>query len=752
MSPTAAPFTREDETRALAPPFRAILLIMLASAGAVQVVDFAAGQYLRGAMSVLLFAVVLGGWLLQRRGATEQAAILVFYTLALSLTVRVWLGYGLHDFAIAAYPAILFLGCVFLPARAYWGLSALVLVAATAIGVAEITGVRAGMPGTIVTPARLINLLIILAGTAVGGRALTYAVRSGVRREHALSGALRTTEERLEKIFQASHNAIVVSRLHDGSYLDVNDAYLRLFGHAREDVLGRSALDVGIWEDPRERERFVRDVRRHGYVRGFATRLLTRTGNSVEAEISAERIELEGEEWLMASVADVTALRVAERRAEYLATRDPLTGLPGREMAIERLRGAIERSQGTTRALGLLHIGIDRLTAVNESLGRAAGDDVLREAARRIEGLLRNDDTLSRLSGDELLFMADSLRSASDVHVFAMQLLTAFEPPFHVAGRELRVSASIGVCAFPDDGLDADALLRFAETAMRAAKEQGRGRYRIFDRSMTDRARDRLLVEGALREALVAGGLRLVYQPKIDLGTGEVAGLEALCRWRHPERGEVPSTQFIPIAEESDLILELGAWVLEAACAQLEQWKREGRRLVPVAVNLSARQLDARLPLVVSECLRRHEIDPQLLELEVTESMLIAHPEATRRVLQQLNARGSTIMLDDFGTGYSSLGYVKHLPLDGIKIDRAFVSGVATDQHDAAIVRAIVGLAHGLGFRVIAEGIENEQQGAVLRAVGCDEGQGFHFSHPLPPEEIADRFLRLPAALAASAD
>jgi EAL domain-containing protein (putative c-di-GMP-specific phosphodiesterase class I) len=280
---------------------------------------------------------------------------------------------------------------------------------------------------------------------------------------------------------------------------------------------------------------------------------------------------------------------------------------------------------------------------------------------------------------------------------------------------------------------------------MRVAKMEGRARVCLFDRVMVERVRDRLAVQGGLREAIAAGGLRLAYQPKFSLRGGELTGLEALARWTHPQLGSVSPARFIAIAEESDLILDLGAWALDEACAQLARWRAAGHRPVPVAVNLSARQLDASLPGQVADRIAAHGLDPALLELEVTESMLITQPEATRQILQQLNARGSHIVLDDFGVGYSSLGYLKHLPLDGIKIDRSFVSGVADDPCDVAIVGAMINLAHGLGIRVVAEGIEHPAQLEALRNVGCDEGQGYLLGMPAEAAEVEARVLARPA-------
>ena len=729
---------------ALAAPFRAIAAVVIAGSVAVQVVDLMTGEYLRGAMIAAIAVVGIIAWRLAAGGRIEAAATLLFSLIVVAVTMRLWVGNGMRDFGIAVYPAVLFLGCVFLQARAYWFLSALVVGSALAAGLGEIYGLR--RDGVIpVAAGSLANLIITLVACAAGGRSLMSAVRAGFARERALSGRLALSEERMDKIFRSSQNAIVVSRLTDGRYLDVNDAYLKMFGYGREEVIGRSSLDIGIWEDARERERFVRDSSRRGGARGFDTRLKRKSGEVFEAQLSAERLEIDGGEWLVVSVADVSAQRHAQRRAEYLATRDPLTGLPNRLLALDRLERSIEVARRRATQIAVMHVDIDHFIAVNESVGRTVGDEVLREICRRVEAGMSPGDTLARLGGDELIYLAEGLRAPHEVDRVAARVRACFDAPFKAAGQEMRLTCSMGVALFPDDAADAELLLRYADSAMRVAKTEGRARVCLFDRVMVERVRDRLAVQGGLREAIATGSLRLDYQPKFGLKSGEVTGLEALARWTHPQLGSVSPTRFIAIAEESDLILDLGAWVLDEACGQLARWRAARHRPVSVAVNLSARQLDARLPGQVAARIAAHDLDPALLELEVTESMLITQPEETRQILQQVNARGSRIVLDDFGVGYSSLGYLKHLPLDGIKIDRSFVGGVADDPCDAAIVGAMINLAHGLGIRVIAEGIERPAQLEFLREVGCDEGQGFLLGRPVAAAEIEARVLARPA-------
>jgi diguanylate cyclase (GGDEF)-like protein len=401
----------------------------------------------------------------------------------------------------------------------------------------------------------------------------------------------------------------------------------------------------------------------------------------------------------------------------------------------------MQRAEAAGRAIAILHLDIDRFKAVNELLGYAAGDELIRQVAGRVEATMAPGDTLARIAGDEFLVIAESLERPEGAGAIAERLVGEFQRPFAVNGRELRITVSAGVSVGPDYAIDAERLLRRADAALHLAKDEGRGHWRLYDAAMSERVRDRLFVETNLRQGLAKGELRLVYQPKFALETGEVTGLEALARWRHGELGEVAPSVFIPVAEESDLIHEVGAWVLGEACRQLAEWEAKGLACVPVAVNLSAPQFTPGLPRLIADTARAHGVDPGLIELEVTESMLIKSPEAARRLLQQIAARGSRIMLDDFGVGYSSLSYIKQLDLDGIKIDRSFVRDLVGSRHDAAIVKAIVGLAHGLGLRVVGEGVEFEAQSDLLKDLGCDEGQGYLFSKALSGDEIAAKFL-----------
>jgi EAL domain-containing protein (putative c-di-GMP-specific phosphodiesterase class I) len=319
--------------------------------------------------------------------------------------------------------------------------------------------------------------------------------------------------------------------------------------------------------------------------------------------------------------------------------------------------------------------------------------------------------------------------------------MSAFDRDFTAEGRHVRVGCSAGLSLFSGERLDAETLLGQADTAMHFAKARGGGRLLRFDQEMVERLGDRLTMESSLRESIADEVLQLVYQPKFDIQTNAITGVEALSRWTHPTLGIVAPQHFISVAEDSELICDLGSWVLRESCAQVARWRQDGRRAIPIAMNVSARQLTARLPALLSTCAEERGVEPGLLELEITETMLISSPEASRLVLEQVAGGGTGVVLDDFGVGFSSLTHVKLMHLSGIKVDRSFVIDIATSRHDRAIVTAIVGLAHGLGLRVIAEGIESEAQLRILRDLGCDEAQGFFLSRPLTGDEVAAQFM-----------
>ena len=439
---------------------------------------------------------------------------------------------------------------------------------------------------------------------------------------------------------------------------------------------------------------------------------------------------------------DVTDKKAGEQRLMQLAHYDHLTDLPNRAYFSEALERILEQARRSDWTVGVLFIDLDRFKGVNDTLGHAAGDELLQQVSGRLLRCVRVRDVVGRLGGDEYALILPGLERPEHAGSVAAKILGAFARPFEIGGRELFVSSSIGITLFPADGAEAGELLRNADAAMYRAKEEGRNTYRYYTAQMNRLAAEKLELEGLLRRALERGELLLHYQPKLDLASGRVSGLEALLRWQRPGVGLVAPGEFIPLLEETGLIVPVGDWVVAEACRQLKAWRAEGAPPIPIAVNLSARQFREKdFAERIVRAARSHEVAPGGLELEITESALMSNDADVVAALDALRAAGMSIALDDFGTGYSSLSYLKRFPIDAVKIDQSFVSGVPSDANDAAIALSVIGIGRSLGLRVIAEGVETEAQLEFLRANGCDEAQGYLIARPASAEEIAE-FMR----------
>jgi diguanylate cyclase (GGDEF)-like protein len=428
----------------------------------------------------------------------------------------------------------------------------------------------------------------------------------------------------------------------------------------------------------------------------------------------------------------------AEQQLAQLAQYDALTGLPNRVLFHDRLSQAIARAHRSERQIAVLFLDLDRFKEINDSLGHEAGDRVLIEAAERMRLHLREGDSVARLGGDEFTVILEDVEDTEQVRGVAQKLLRAFAEPFRIDGQDLFATLSIGIALHPRDGADAENLLRHADTAMYQAKSDGRDSLKFYTPVMSTAVSERLSLEGHLRQALERGEFVLHYQPVVRLADGTISSVEALLRWRHPEEGLLPPGRFVASAEQTGLIVPIGDWVLREACTRAAQWQAEGLRPLRVAVNLSARQFrKGSMVAAVRAALEASRLDSRWLMLEITESLLMDNPEASGKVLQQLKEMGAHMALDDFGTGYSSLAYLKHFPIDVIKIDRSFVRDIVTDADDAAIVKATIGLAASLGMQTTAEGVETAEQLAFLLTHGCRYGQGFYFSPPVAEQEFA---------------
>ncbi len=452
---------------------------------------------------------------------------------------------------------------------------------------------------------------------------------------------------------------------------------------------------------------------------------------------------------LAGAVHDTTRSKDAEEQIRRLAYYDPLTGLPNRLLFVEQLGKAIAQAERHERRVAIMFVDLDNFKRVNDTLGHKAGDELLRLASARLAGALRAQDcltrvrgeiephTIARLGGDEFIVLLTDVQRTDDAALVAQRLVDTLNEPVTVQGTEVFVGGSVGVAMFPDDGCDIDTLLMNADTAMYRAKAAGRGGFQMYDRSMNERALERLRMETRLRRALERDEFVLHYQPRVDVVTGRIVGAEALIRWQHPERGLLPPAEFIPLVEDAGLVIPIGEWAIRTVCAQSAAWAADGLQTVPIAVNLASTHLKERgLPALVAQALQQHGVSAGCLEIEVTESILLAEPELSVAIATELAEMGVQLSIDDFGTGYSSLGYLKKLPIAALKIDRSFVRDLVSDPDDEAIVKAIIALAHSLKLKVVAEGVETPAQLAFLQAMRCDEYQGFLTSRAIDPCEF----------------
>ncbi|MDT3670002.1 MAG: EAL domain-containing protein [Aromatoleum sp.] len=535
-------------------------------------------------------------------------------------------------------------------------------------------------------------------------------------------------------VFERSIQGIVIVDTQLNA-VEVNRAFTEITGYTIAETIGRKPpLFASDWHDDAFYEAMWRTVRTQGSWQGEIT---DRRKNgevynqwlTVSADFNASGDIVH----YIGMFYDVTEKRLAEERIARLAYYDALTGLANRRLFEDRVEHALQLARRQQTHVAVMFIDLDRFKPVNDSLGHKAGDVLLTQVAERLASIVRDCDTTARLGGDEfaLLLPLDPRHGRSETGQVAQRILDALSAPFVVEGHEIITGASIGVSFHPRDGDDLETLLKHADVAMYQAKRAGRNRYRFFRPAMNAGALERLDTEEGLRRALARDEFELYFQPKVSTHSGHLTGAEALVRWRHPERGLVPPGEFIPVAEESGLIVSIGAWVLEEACRTVKTWEDRLPRGFRVAVNLSARQLRGHVDETVRRALATTGVDPSRVELELTESMLMEGTERAIGLMERLAALGVKLALDDFGTGYSSLAYLKRFPLKQLKIDRSFVRDLPADAGARAIVEATIALAHSLGLTVVAEGVETEAQREFLRHAGCTECQGFLFSPPV---------------------
>jgi len=586
----------------------------------------------------------------------------------------------------------------------------------------------------------------------VAGRA--YSV-DDLRQLEALAGltgtlmqvhslAQRTTHAYAQVEAQLAHQSQILDQIHEsvltldrmGYITSWNKGAERLFGYTALEAVGRNILFLYADEDQDFQDAFAEQGGRM-----MEVRRRKKSGEIFWASLSLSPLcDLEDRPTgLIAYLTDITERKLAEERLHHLAYYQELTGLPNRTLFGRLVDQALMVAQRNESTACVLYLDLNRFKLINGTLGRRVGDDLLRLVAERLRNALRDEDVVAHLSGDEFAVGLFDIRQHFEATTVAQKLQTALEAPFLVQGHDLRVGASIGISVYPQDGQDAETLLRMADIAMERAKEHAENPDRsvaFYRLDMNEGMQQRMLIESGLRHALGNGELILHYQPKFEIGSSRVVGAEALVRWRHPVRGMVPPIEFIPLAESTGLIVQVGEWVLEQACAQAAIWQRAGLPPFRLAVNVSAREFTPSLPGRVAETLRRYRLDAHWLELEITESTLMHDIEHVIAIMDRISALGVALSLDDFGTGYSSLSYLKRFPIDTLKIDRSFTTGIPQDPSDCAIASTIIGMGRKLGHRVIAEGVETLEQLEFLRQAGCDEVQGYLYGKPLPAYEF----------------
>ena len=575
----------------------------------------------------------------------------------------------------------------------------------------------------------------------IDNRWLPRALRYVIGRK-AAEEALFVEKERAQVTLDSIGDAVLSSDL-GGRITYLNPVAEQLTGWSRDDAIGRPLAEVfhtidGDTGNP-IRDPSAMALQQNRAVGLMANSVLVRRdGSELVIEDSAAPIHDRRGRMVGAVVVfhDVTATRAMTLRMSHLAQHDYLTDLPNRLLLNDRVTQAISLARRRGNQAAVLFLDLDRFKHINDSLGHAIGDELLKSVAQRLLSCVRSSDTVSRQGGDEFVILLPEVERVDDAGTRARKMRSAMLAPHHISDHRLHVTASIGISLYPDDGEDAETLIKNADAAMYHVKDSGRNNYQFFKLDMNARAVERQSLEDSLRDALERREFVLHYQPKIDLETGAITSAEALIRWQHPQRGLILPAHFIPIAEDSGLIVQMGRWTLREACRQARTWF-DGGRPTPVAVNISAVEIrDKHFLKNVRTILRETGLDPRLLEIELTESVLIQNSTSTAAVLRSLKTLGVQLAIDDFGTGYSSLSYLRQFPIDVLKIDQSFVHYITADSDDATLVSAMIAMCQGLKRRVIAEGVETRAQLAFLQAQRCDEAQGFYFSHPVAAEQF----------------
>lgn len=556
------------------------------------------------------------------------------------------------------------------------------------------------------------------------------------RRKHQMAALQtsyrRATEEGGESFFIAQPLYDVNGAISDFQVLDCNNNGAALFGWRRADLLQKRLSSLG---EPFEFKASMEVMKKATSAEVFETDIEVPESFAIEAKwLHFKSVRTEGN--LAFTVRDISDAKAHLNELEKRSNEDELTGLPNRRWAKNYLSHAIGRARQAGETLAILYLDLDGFKTVNDTMGHAAGDELLCNAAQRLKLAVRPQDHVARLGGDEFMVILEHVGSAKDIVPVAERILHAFGENFRLTEGTHAVGTSIGISLFPSDGMDAATLLRHADIAMYAVKTNGKANYRFYDQQLYEVLRARIEYEAELREAIEQDQFIMHYQPRVDLATGKASSMESLVRWNHPSRGLVGPNEFIPLAEETGLILRLGEMIIHKVVAQLAIWAKNGKDLVPVSINVSPRQFtETDVKGIFAAALARHNIDGSLVEIEVTESSMMGDDEKVSTTLAEIQKMGIKLLVDDFGTGYSSLSQLQRLDFDVLKVDRAFTSKVDCSDEGSIFFNAIVTMAHALGMRVVAEGVENEKQVKILKSLCCDELQGFYISRPLPPSD-----------------
>jgi len=578
------------------------------------------------------------------------------------------------------------------------------------------------------------GLLAAVLAALMGGYFLSGVCRFMAERER-VRGQLRLAA----RLVECSREAIFVTDRNQ-SIISVNRAFTEITGYAPAEVLGKNPR---MRSSGRDDDDFYRNLHAaldgEGYWQGemWSKR---KNGEIYQEWVSISAIRNDRQEIAnyLCTATDISGRKKDEERLQFLANYDELTALPNRRMFDQWLDYALAHAKRYNKQLAVVYIDLDRFKIINDTLGHAAGDLLLREAAGRLRLCLRESDAVARFGGDEFVVLITEFAQKHDLISVAHKLLAAMAGPYLLSGQECHVTASIGISSYPDDSKNAQTLIQNSDIAMYRAKEQGKNNFQFYAAQMNVYSFNRLALESSLRRALERNEFVLHYQPKVDVRSGTITGTEALVRWQHPDMGMVAPAQFIPVAEETGLIVPIGEWVLRTACAQNREWQRQGFPHLRVAVNLSPRQFrQENLVREVARILRETGLDAGSLELEITESIVVQDPEQTAKILTELRAMGISLSIDNFGTGYLSLAYYKRFPINSVKIDRSFIQDLPDAADTAAITRAIIAVADSLKLEVVAEGVESKEQLDFLREHKCPEIQGYYFSRPLPSHELA---------------